>query len=242
MRIDRFFIKQQYEQAVHIGSVRQLRQVYGQRDVAWPVCWDTETTGLSYGVPNVLYDPEAEEVISEQLYPVVFGVSMAIVQAAEFVTDGGSGLHLMWARRGTKLFDAAVKLLADDQAKLWHNAKYDLKVCEANGIKVGGVQECSMVRSRMFWNRRRSVGLKKLTEFLCPELSNWDAPLHKELTRLKGFWTRKITKGEVTWPYEKVDYSNYSFVPEPMMAAYASLDSFVTLMLWCRLQQEAVWR
>ena len=242
MKLDRFFIKQQYEEATHIKTVGELRKVYRQRDRSLPVTWDTETTSLHYGVPNVLYDPTAECAISEQLYPVVFGVSMAVVVKPEFVTDGGTGLYLMWCRKGTKLFDAAVRLLADDATKLWYNSKYDSRVCEANGIKIGGRQEDAMVMARLFWNRRRAVGLKKVTEFLVPELSCWSAPIDKELTRLKNKYTRMINKGELEWPYEKVDYANYSHIAESIMSEYASLDAFMTLMVFLRLQGECVWR
>jgi len=242
MQVDRFFIQEQYDLCQTVRSVGELQRVYRQRDVTWPVCWDTETTGLVHGEPSVLYDPTEGCEISRQLHPVVFGVSAAIVTKSEYVKDGTNGMWLVWARRGTRLFDTAAQLLADDADKLWHNAKYDLRVCEVSGIRVGGRQDCSMVMSRMFWNRRRSVGLKKLTEFLCPGLSQWDSVIGKELTKLKRANTKLIKEGVIDWPYAKVDYTNYSFVPEVLMGRYASLDVFMTLMLWMRLQGEAQWR
>jgi hypothetical protein len=241
VRVDRHFIKQQYDLCRDIRTVAELRRVYNWRDRAWPICYDTETTALDFGVPNVLFDPVTETVVSEQLYPVVFGISLAIVVQSKYVTDGTNGMYLCWARKPSDMFDAACEVLEKDQSKLCHNVKFDSRVTEANDIKVGGQQNCSMVMSRMYWNRRRSVGLKKMTEFLCPVLSQWQAPVDRGLARLKSKYTRLYNKGELEW-YDGVDYANFSFIAESIMSTYASVDAFMTMMLWMRLQGEADWR
>lgn len=99
-----------------------------------------------------------------------------------------------------------------------------------------------MTQARILWDRLRKVGLKKLTEFICPGLSQWDDPIKKELTRLKNKYTRLINAGELDWPHDDVDYANYSHISEEIMGKYASSDAFMTLMLWLRLQGEAKWR
>ncbi|MCP5006483.1 MAG: hypothetical protein GY941_21475 [Planctomycetes bacterium] len=241
MQVDRFFIANQYKMLRHVSDAEELKALYSKRSKDWPVAWDTETTGLVRGVPNVLYDPDAKTVISEQLVPAVFGLSMAFVVDSEYVTDGWNGLCLVWSRIGTDLFDTMKKLVADKQEKVWHNFKYDSWVCQESGIHVGGVQNCTVIQARSFWNRRRSVGLKKLTEFLCPGLSQWDSEIDAEMKRLKAKWTRAYNNGEYEW-YEGVPYCNYSFVPEELMSQYASLDSFMCLMLWLRLQSECAFR
>lgn len=249
--IDRFFIQSQYNTAYHVQTADGLQRLFDARAEEWPVVFDTETTGLENGVPNVLYDPTAEREVSRQLYPVVFGISLAIVVQADRIesfrkvckmTPGWCGLALAWCRLGTDMFDMAVRVLTSQCDKAAHNLKYDLWVCEANDIVVNGRHDDTLCMSRLFWNRRRSHGLKKLTEFLAPALSQYDDVLKKELTRLKGHWTRVIKAGDVDWPYQKVPYANYSHIPEEMMCRYASLDAFVTLFLWMRLQSECIWR
>jgi len=250
MKIDRVWIEQQYERAYRVDSAEEFIRLYRSRAEGWPVVFDTETTGLTRGVPNVLFDPVAECEISQQLYPVVFGISIA------FVVEGGAfekfpkvldrqpewnGFVLLWGRRGSEEFEAARCVLADDCDLVAHNAKFDSAVCEMNDIDLGGRLHCTVVQSRVWWNRFRSVGLKSATEFLCPKLSQWDDPLKRELKRLKSAWTRRINAGEVDWPYRKVDYANYSFIDSEMMAKYATLDVFMTMCLFLRLQGEARW-
>ncbi len=237
------FIKTAWDQCHHVVDVNELQTLYSQRDVNYPTAWDTETTGLHYGVPNVYM--EAGDIVSEQDYPVVFGISMAWIVASEYVSEG-NGVCVAWGRRPDRLFEAMVTLLADDSEKCWHNSKYDTRVCEANGIDVGGTQHCTYVKSRINWDRRRSHGLKQLTEFLAPQLSCWDDPVKAELKRLRAKWTRwrkcqtEYENDWVNWP-SKVDFANFSFVDDVMMAEYAGVDSFMCLMLWLVLAERAVW-
>lgn len=234
MRIDRHFIEQQWELAKRIESVKQLGEVYAERDRNWPVSFDTETTALDFGVPNVLFDPARQVEISRQLYPVVFGISLAVV------TDDGK-CWLCWGRRGSEMFDLLCDVLASESEKLWHNAKYDLGVCQANGIEIGGKQNCSLVMSRLYWNRLQKCGLKEVTKMLCPKLAFWDSPIAAELERLKRYWNKQIKLGEVDW-HSDCDYRNYSFVADELMGRYAVLDVFMPLMIYLRLSGEANWR
>lgn len=241
--INASFIKTAWDECVHVVDASVLKRLYRQRDDTYPVAYDTETTGLRHDEPNVYM--EAGDIVSEQSYPVVFGISMAWIVESEHV-DEGNGLVVAWGRRPDNVFETMCELLADDSEKVWHNQKYDSRVCEANGIDVGGVQHCTYVMSRIHWDRRRSHGLKQLTEFVCPQLSQWDEPVKRELLRLKSKWTkwRKVQDEYVNdwtqWP-DGVDFANYSFVDEQMMAEYAGIDSFMCLMLWLVLQERATW-
>ena len=242
------FIEEQYRQAYRVTDVKSLNRLYRLRDESYPVAWDTETSSLHMGTPNVLM--ENGVVVSEQLYPVVFGISIAFIIASKhmemLVTDGVmdencTGLCMLWTRRSSSLFRTVCRVLKDQQDKVWHNAKFDLKVCELNGIEVGGRQDCTLTMSRILNDRRRSHGLKKIVEYLCPQLSQWNDPVERELTRLKNKYTRMITKKELEW-YPNIDFANYSFVDEEIMAEYAADDSFHCLMAWLVMSGKATWR
>ncbi len=111
--INAAFIKTAWDECVHVTDVGELQRLYRQRDVRYPVAWDTETTGLHYGVPNVYM--EAGDIVTYQDYPVVFGISMAWIVASEYVSEG-NGLVVAWGRRPSRLFEVMEALLAEDFA------------------------------------------------------------------------------------------------------------------------------
>lgn len=254
MHIDSQFIEDQYRHSHKVITVRELTKLWKLRNDSWPVACDCETTGPDiknhnmFGTPNVYMEEGA--VVSEQLWPVVFGISLAWLVSTEAVEQlvmedsmeaDANGLVMVWARKPSALFQAARRLLGTDAAKVWHNAKFDLKVCEANGITVGGRQHCTLTKSRIYWDRWRTHGLKEIVKRLCPGLSYWDDDNDAELSRLKNKYTRLINAGELEW-YDKVAYANYSFVPEEIMGRYAAGDAFHCFMLNVVLNERAVWQ
>lgn len=180
---------------------------------------DTETTGVKFGVPTVLYKSGNETAaIVEESGPRVFGISAAIE------TDR---VHLFWGRLGTPLYSELKTLLETEGIKVFHNARYDYRVCEESGIKIAPEIECTYTMSRIYWDRRKKHSLQSLTEMLCPEISNWEEPVKAEMRRLKSKYTRE--------GYGK-DYVNYSFIDDDIMSIYSMTDSFMTLMLYQELQ------
>lgn len=176
--------------------------------------FDTETTGVIWGVPSWLH---TEQKDIECKNPAVFGISLALEIDSEIV--------LVWTRGGNNRLDFAVNnLLKQKSVKVAHNARYDIRILGEENI--APEVECTYTMSRIYWDRRQKHSLKALTEFLCPELSQWDEPVKKEMTKLKNKYTRA--------GYPK-DYVNYSFVPDELMSEYSMIDSFMCLMLYKHL-------
>ncbi|KKK61122.1 hypothetical protein LCGC14_3017500, partial [marine sediment metagenome] len=177
--------------------------------------FDTETTGISFGVPSFLHIGNTDI----KVYNIkVFGISLAIPTKKRIV--------LVWARLGTDLFDEAVKLLRMSGQKVAHNSRYDLRVCHLNDIKVAEEIHCSLTAARIYWDRRQRFGLQPLCEMLAPEISDWEEEVKSESRRIKSRYTRAgYPKG----------YTNYSFIPDEVMAKYSMTDSFLCFVIHCMI-------
>ena len=173
--------------------------------------FDTETTGLQFGMPYpLMLNPRKPHSIIQVQDVTVFGISMAI--------NLGDRFALLWGRLGTELYDECCKLLRIKGFKVAFNLRYDLKALERSGYKVAPTGNCSLTMARIHWNRHKKVALQKLAEMLCPEISDWEDELKPTLRNLRNSYTRAgYPKG----------YVNYSFLPEDMMQEYAMTDSFV---------------
>jgi DNA polymerase I-like protein with 3'-5' exonuclease and polymerase domains len=200
------------------------RKVLSLWDGKTTIAFDTETTGVVFHQPSYLHLHTTNDDI-EVNNPVIFGISLAIPYR--------SRIALFWARNSQLDLHCAVSSLLEKKGpKVAHNARYDLRVCKENGIIVAPEVECTMTMARIFWDRRKKHGLEAITEFLCPELCDLKDATKKELTRLKGKYTRD--------GFEK-DYVNFSFLPDEMMAERSMLDSFMCLMIYRTLQERAQW-
>ncbi len=189
------------------------------------LAFDTETTGLYWGVPTVMdlfggIKPDASRRHKLKTYsgPRVFGISAAL--------EVDKIIHLFWGRITTPLYASLVNLIGAVGPKVAHNARYDLRVCIESDIKVAPQVECTYTMSRIYWDRRRKHSLQALTEMLWPEISDWENVLKNELKRIKSKFTRA--------GYDK-DIANYSFIPDEITSKYAMQDVFCTLMLWNHL-------
>ena len=207
-------VLEQYNSVIRItkGSPRQKRLFASEPDV---IASDTETTGLIFNSPSVLHTDVAD---LNHHNPFPFGLSFAFRYRQKIV--------LVWARWGTKLWPRALALLKTSITKTWHNARYDLRVCKENDIKVSGAQHCTLTMARIFLDRRRHHALQKLSEFLWPELSAWEVDLKKEWTKLQTRYTRAG---------HEPGYTNYSFLPDALIGPYSMTDSFIGLMLFEKL-------
>ncbi len=180
------------------------------------LAFDTETTGISFGVPSMLHLGKTDI----KVYNIkVFGISLAIPTKNRIV--------LVWARIGTDLFDETVKLLGIPGQKVAHNSRYDLRVCDVNNIKVSDEVHCSQTAARIFWDRRQRFSLQQLSEMICPELSDWEDAVKSESRKIKSRYTRSG---------HPKDYSNYSFIPDDIMSEYSMTDSFMCLIVHSMLQ------
>jgi DNA polymerase I-like protein with 3'-5' exonuclease and polymerase domains len=170
--------------------------------------FDTETTGLQFGLPYpLLLTPKTVIQVPDV---TVFGISLAIKMKDEFA--------LVWGRLGTELYDECCKLLSIRGHKVAFNLRYDLKALECSGTRVAPTSQCSLTKARIYWNRRKKIALQKLAEIICPEISDWEEGLKPILRNLRNSYTRAgYPKG----------YVNYSFVPDDVMSEYAMIDSFV---------------
>lgn len=218
-------ILQLYKQAKIINSVKELRSVVKNRDVRFPLSFDTETTSATFNNFSYLYCKNIpNNVCLPYNYPYIIGISMAVMVERK--------IHLLWARRPSSLFNAACKVLSKKSSKTAHNARYDIRAMNENGFDVAPEVECTYTMARIYWDRRQKHSLKALAEILCAELSGWEEPIKTELRKLRTAYTRK--------GFPK-DYVNYSFIPDEIMAKYSSLDSFWAMILWIYLEEKAKW-
>ena len=187
------------------------------------VCCDTETTGLLFHTPSILHD-DYDRIVEN---PFPFGLSLAFPYRGRLV--------LVWGRYGTDLYKACMDVFASDCMKVWHNSKYDLRVCKTNGIEVNGTQLCTLTMSRIYWDRRRSHSLQALSEFICPGLSDWEVDLKKELTKLKRQWSKRKDEWNLAWTGPDKEYVNYSFLPDKMIGGYSQTDVFMVWQLFQKL-------
>lgn len=213
-----------YNSSKIIETDEELYRVFRNRDKSLPIAFDTETTGLDFHEKSWLY--MNEETQMEMSFPYIFGISMCII------SDGIP--YLLWALWNSSKYATACDILAEQDMKTAHGAKYDLRVCEKNGINVAPTVDDTYTMSRIYYDRRRKHSLKDLTEFICPELSQWGDPIKEETARLEKKYSKK--KG-----YPK-GYVNYSFIENAIMASYSMLDSFMALILWKWLDERAIWR
>jgi len=172
--------------------------------------FDTETTGVVFDEPTILLHKRQEIQCSN---PVIFGISLAL--------EIGEQIVLVWARIDTKLYTDVCKLLNKPSIKVAHNARFDIRMCEQEDIKIAGQVDCTYTMARIIYDRRRKHSLQKLSEIWCPELSDWEVEVKSEFTRIQNRSTRSGNpKG----------YTNYSFLPDKMIGKYSMIDSFMCLM------------
>jgi DNA polymerase-1 len=176
------------------------------------MAWDTETTGLTFGMPTVLRTPDGD---LEKKDIVPFGFSLCIPYKDKLAT--------VWARHtNVKLWNEVENLLLVPGQKVGHNIRYDLKVCAANKIKVAGVNNDTLTMARLHWNRRQKFDLKNLTSLVAPEFDGYEDELKAIMRNLKSSYTRSgYPKG----------YVNYSFIDDDVIGKYAQLDAFITWLL-----------
>jgi len=215
----------QYEDSLKFTSCcNKQRRLFEQAEKRKEMMsFDTETTGVIFREPSYLFLNEKKIILVDK--PTVFGISMAIPYGRRIV--------LTWGRLGTPLFEASKRFLGVQKPKVAHNARYDLRVCEENGIKIRGEIEDTYTMSRIFWDRRRKHSLQALSEFLCPELSDWEEAPKRELSRQRNQYTRAG---------HPKNYVNYSFLPDKVIGPYAITDAFMDLMLYRYLEERAIWR
>lgn len=216
-------ILKQYEDALKITTLDRKARAVLKKPLGVVVS-DTETTGLLFHTPSYFKD---EEKWVDNPFP--FGISLAFNYKGRML--------LVWGRWGTPLYAECKRILGLPRMNIWHNMKYDLRVCKTNGIEVIGPQHCTLTMSRIYWDRRKRHDLQSLSEFICPEISDWDVDLKKELKKLKSQWTRRLNKeGNVFDNGVPNDaFVNYSFLPDEMIGHYSMVDSFMVYVLYKKL-------
>lgn len=175
------------------------------------MAFDTETTGLQFHTPSNLMHNGTVIVVND---PFPFGISLCIPYKDE--------LALFWARMGTHLYDAVLELLQEKGQKCAHNSRYDIRVLHEAGTDVAPDIGCTLTMSRIGWDRREKHNLQSLSEFICPELSDWEVELKAVMRNIRASYTRK--------KYPK-GYSNYSFIPDKVIRNYSMVDSFMCWMV-----------
>ena len=177
-----------------------------------PYAFDTETTGLDFGVPSQFFVSDKCQV--EVSNPTAFGISLCLSYSGV--------LKLFWGRAGTSLFDDIVELLNYSSIKIAHNARYDIRVLRDQGLILPGPFRCTLIMSRIINDNRMKHSLQSLVEVICPEMSDWEIEVKATLKNIKSRYTR------AGYPKE---YANYSFIPEEIIRKYACIDVFMTYML-----------
>jgi DNA polymerase I-like protein with 3'-5' exonuclease and polymerase domains len=214
-------ILSQYKQAKRIWTYNKESRLL-LRKKKEIVAADTETTGLLFHTPSVLHDDD-DRIVDN---PFPFGLTLAFPHRGQLV--------LVWGRYGTDLYKVCQDVFASDCMKVWHNSKYDLRVCKTNGIEVNGTQLCTLTMSRIYWDRRKSHSLQALSEFICPGISDWEEDLKKELAKLRRQWSKRKDEWNPDWTGDPKEYVNYSFLPNEMIGTYSQTDVF---MVWQLLQK-----
>lgn len=215
-------IYEQYKNAIRITSLnpKTKKILHEPKDL---VCFDTETTGLLFYMPSILFDDNHRIV----QHPFPFGISLCFKYKDKLV--------LVWGRYKTGLYDECKRILALGSIKAAHNLKYDKRICDVNGIDVNGTLTCTLTMSRIYWDRRKSHDLQSLCEFICPGISDWDEVLKKELNKIKKYWNKRKEEWNLDWCYDNIDYVNYSFIPGEVISKYSLIDVFVTWQLFQKL-------
>ena len=189
------------------------------------LAFDTETTGLAFGMPSYFYVSETCQV--EVRNPTAFGISLCHEYKGK--------LKLYWGRAGTRMFADLSDCLQQQSRKIAHNARYDIRVLRLQDVNVRGPFDCTLIMSRIINDNRMKHSLQSLVEIMCPEMSDWEVETKNELRRVRGFWTRLRKKQGL----EKIkDYANYSFIPEKVMRKYACIDVFMTYILYLKMKEE----
>lgn len=216
-----------YQNAIYITKTckdqRDAFRYWMNRNAKAPyesLAFDTETTGLSFGVPSMLHLNNKTDILMNDV--TVFGISLAIPTKHNLI--------LIWARLGTDLFEEAKKILLVKGPKVAHNARYDLRALQSSHIKVADRKNihCTLTAARIYWNRRQRFGLQPLCEMLCPELSDWEIPVKAEIRKIKSRYTRSG---------HPKNYANYSFIPEEVMSKYAAVDAFMCFMIHTKIHR-----
>ncbi|KKM75587.1 hypothetical protein LCGC14_1388710 [marine sediment metagenome] len=180
------------------------------------MAFDTETTSLQFHTPSNLKHKGNIIVVNN---PFPFGISLCIPYKDE--------LALFWARMGTYLYDAALELLQEEGEKCAHNARYDIRVLHHAGTEVAPNIGCTLTMSRIGWDRREHHSLQRLSEFICPEMSDWEVELTAVMRNIRASHTRR--------GFPK-SYSNYSFIPDKTTRKYAMIDSFMCWIINLKLR------
>jgi len=209
-------------------------------DPMMAIAFDTETTDVTWGVPQEYGG------LSLAGAPIVFGISACV--------PGPDRLHLCWGRLGTPMFEWLAGRLRQPGYKVAHNLRFDLRVCRAQGIEIGGPSDDTLTMGRIIWDRKKKFDLQTLAEMLCPEVSDWCTPVKQELTKLKREATawakyqralrsptakntkRAITAGEKLAVDCQKTPPNYADVPDEIMGPYSMTDSFLCWLLNARLR------
>lgn len=208
------------QRITHTGKAQRQAFDYwaehNQDNVMECMAFDTETTGVTPGVPSMLHLGKTDIRVPNF---TVFGLSLAIPVR--------NRLALVWARLGTELYEETAKLLRIRGQKVAHGLKYDLRACKNSGLKVASSTNCTLTMARICWDRRMKFDLQTLSEVICPELSDWEIEVKAEMRRIKSRYTRSgHPKG----------YANYSFLPNKLMREYSPIDSFMCFVLNLRLR------
>jgi DNA polymerase-1 len=209
-----------YRKAIHIEAVSvEQRKIFNwwtkhnQDPINEVLAWDTETNGLSFGLPYPLFISEGHVIETKDIFP--FGISLCIPYKDTFA--------LIWARHTNKeLYSEVTNLLKVKGQKVGHNIRYDLRVCAVNGLNVNGENNCTLTMARIHWNRRREFDLKQLTKVVAPDMYGYEDDMKVLHRNIKTAYTRAgHPKG----------YANYSFIPDEYMKEYAKKDVFITWLL-----------
>jgi len=208
-----------FHTALKITKVGEMqREVFrtwrsrGKDTVYGALGFDTETTGLKFGMPSILHVSDRTDIVVNNVR--VFGISLAVRYK--------DSLALVWGRTGTRLFDECCSLLLHNGPKVAHNAKYDLRALSLIGVDVQPEVNCTLTAARIHWNRRKKVDLNTLTGVVAPEMYGYDDELKGTLRNLRSSYTRA--------GYPK-NYVNYSFLPDDIISIYAMKDVFITWIL-----------
>lgn len=201
------------ETEIHFETSAWQRMLFSR--VTAPFAYDTETTGLDFGVPSYLYVDENTQIKVNN--PTAFGIPLCL--------EYRDKLQLFWGRIGTDLFDAIVQFIQNPLRKVAHNARYDIRILRGQGIPIQGPFDCTLTMSRIINDNRMKHSLQSLVETLCPEMSDWEDEVKAVLKTIRARYTRRgFPPG----------YANYSFIPEEIIRKYGCIDVFMTYILYLK--------
>lgn len=130
------------------------------------------------------------------------------------------------------VFPYLQQLLISEKPKVFHNAKYDLRVLWAKGFKINRFSWCTMIGEHLLEEDKRGFyGLKSLTKTHFPPYSGYEDELDKIKREAEKKQNKKSTYNLTGAAKKLADDDGYAEIPLKALNEYGAIDADVTRQL-----------